>query len=69
VRTPAPLSCLTCRQRVVDRRGCCPRCYQRHRLAVADGETTWQALEAAGLVLPPQPKGKVWGNGSGFAAK
>jgi hypothetical protein len=63
VRAPAPLSCMTCRQRAACFRGVCPRCYRRYRHAVVGGKTTWQALEAAGLVLPPQPKGKAWSNG------
>jgi hypothetical protein len=54
-----PVSCLTCRERVARTRGVCPRCYTRHKLAVARGETTWAALEAAGLVLPAQP-GRGW---------
>jgi hypothetical protein len=56
----APLSCLTCRERVAYRRGVCPRCYSRHKLAVAGGKATWAALEAAGLVLSAHQHGKVW---------
>jgi hypothetical protein len=47
-----PLGCLTCRQRVATSRGCCERCYGRHRLAVAQGRATWADLEARGLVAP-----------------
>jgi hypothetical protein len=61
VTTPfAPLSCLTCRRRVIHIRGLCPACYTRHRAAVRAGKTTWAALEAAGLALPAQPVGKAW---------
>ena len=56
----APLSCLACRERLAHLRGVCPRCYTRHKNAVARGETTWAALEAAGLVLPAQPAGCAW---------
>ena len=41
-------------------RGCCERCYGRHRRAVARGKKTWAELEAAGLTLPVQPPGKGW---------
>jgi hypothetical protein len=30
----------------------CAACYQRHRTAVAPGETTWTKLERADLTLP-----------------
>jgi hypothetical protein len=53
-----PVVCLTCRKRVCVARGVCERCYGRHRLAVRSGKTTWAELEAAGLVLPAQPRGK-----------
>jgi hypothetical protein len=39
-----------------------PRCYSRHKNAVAGGKTTWAALEAAGQMLPALPPGKVWRN-------
>jgi len=57
-----PLCCLACRERVAHLRGVCPRCYSRHKSAVAGGKTTWAALEAAGQVLPAQPPGKAWRN-------
>jgi hypothetical protein len=56
----APLSCLACRERLARTRGNCPRCYSRHKKAVAQGKTTWAALEAAGLVLPARPLGDSW---------
>jgi hypothetical protein len=55
-----PLYCLTCRARLARSRGNCPRCYTRHKKAVARGKTTWAALEAAGLVLPARPQGEGW---------
>ena len=55
-----PVVCLTCRKRVCVTRGCCERCYGRHRRAVARGKKTWAELEAAGLTLPVQPPGKGW---------
>ena len=55
-----PSSCLACRERVAHLRGVCPRCYTRHKNAVARGETTWAALVAAGRALPAQPAGRGW---------
>jgi hypothetical protein len=55
-----PLSCLTCRQRAANRRGCCPTCYRRHRAAVDAGKTTWAAIVAAGLALPAKGIGSAW---------
>jgi hypothetical protein len=40
--------CLTCRRRAARSRGCCRTCYNRHLLAVARGETTWEDLEQQG---------------------
>ena len=61
--TPAaPAFCLTCHERATQMCGVCPGCYRRHRMVVADGKTTWAALEAAGQVLPAQPPGKAWRN-------
>ena len=57
---PNPVGCLACHERVARTRGCCTRCYTRHKKAVRVGETTWAALEAAGLVLPAQPVSSVW---------
>ena len=47
-----PAACVTCHERIAYKRGCCLRCYQRHRNEVATGETTWAKLERRGLVLP-----------------
>ena len=55
-----PVGCLTCHERVARLRGICTRCHTRHRKAVRVGNTTWAALEAAGLVLPAQPVGAGW---------
>lgn len=33
-------------------RGVCAACYGSHRIAVGRGETTWDELAKAGLVLP-----------------
>jgi hypothetical protein len=52
--------CLTCRERAAATRGCCNRCYERHRSAVRAGKTTWAALEAEGLALPAVPRGRAW---------
>jgi hypothetical protein len=54
------LACRTCHERIGYRRGVCDRCLCRHRQAVRDGLTTWQALVQAGLVLPPQRRGERW---------
>src|SRR4051794_1070648 len=43
--------CLSCRERLPRSRGLCPTCYDRSGRAVRAGETTWSALEAAGLAL------------------
>jgi hypothetical protein len=55
-----PTRCMTCQERVVYRRGCCVRCFGRHRTAIAKGKTTWAKLERRGLVLPAQPRGSAW---------
>ena len=60
VTTTAPTPCLACRERLAYLRGVCPRCYSRHKNAVKAGQMTWAALVAAGLVLEPQPVGRVW---------
>jgi len=60
VNARAPLSCLACRERLAHLRGVCPRCYTRHKNAVARGETTWAALVAAGAVLPARSAGWAW---------
>jgi hypothetical protein len=39
-------------------RGVCMACYTSHRRAVEAKETTWEQLEAAGLVLPVGAKVK-----------
>ncbi len=44
--------CRTCRQQPARTRGACRRCYLAHKLSVHRGDTTWRALEAAGLTLP-----------------
>lgn len=45
--------CCTCKiRRLLYRRGCCFRDYNVHTTAVHRGDTTWQALEAAGLIAP-----------------
>jgi hypothetical protein len=54
------IACLTCRERVAYRRGCCKRCYQRHGAQVRAGQTTWAALEAEGRALPAAPVGRAW---------
>jgi hypothetical protein len=54
------ISCLTCRQRVAVCRGCCPTCYDRHRIAVAAGKTTWAELVRRGLAVPAHPVGHAW---------
>ena len=54
-----PVACLTCRERIAYKRGCCLRCYTRHRNDVANGKTTWAKLERRGLVLPARRSG--WG--------
>ena len=33
-------------------RGVCATCYASHRRAVAAGESTWELIEQAGLILP-----------------
>jgi hypothetical protein len=58
--SPGPISCLTCRQRVAIRRGCCHICYGRHQKAVAAGKTTWAELVRRGLAVPAQPVGSAW---------
>jgi hypothetical protein len=64
VTTPTgPLSCLACRERVPRTRGLCERCHGRARKAIARGETTWAALEARGLALPPEKRGDSWMRG------
>ena len=55
-----PVGCLACQERVARTRGCCTRCYSRHKNAVTRGKTTWAALVAAGLALPAQPVGRAW---------
>jgi hypothetical protein len=54
------ISCLTCRQRVAICRGCCQTCYDRHRIAVAAGKTTWAELVRRGLAVPAHPLGHAW---------
>jgi hypothetical protein len=54
------IHCLTCRERAAVRRGLCLRCLPRHRKAVTTGQASWEGLEAAGLVAPPQPAGQAW---------
>jgi hypothetical protein len=54
------IACLTCRERVAYRRGCCKRCYQRHGAQVRAGLTTWAALVAAGRALAARPAGEGW---------
>ena len=56
----ALLCCLTCRERLAQLRGVCPRCYKRHFKAVRTGQTTWAALLAAGAILPAQSAGWAW---------
>ena len=56
----APLSCLACRERLALARGLCPACYGRLSKAVRAGQTTWEALAAAGQALPAQQPGKGW---------
>lgn len=43
-------NCLTpgCKKKGDHSRGNCADCYERYRLAVKNGETTWQALEEQG---------------------
>ena len=65
MNTAAPLCCLACRERAAHLRRVCDRCYSRHRLAVARGETTWARLVAQGRALPAQPtdrarRGTFW---------
>ena len=55
-----PLHCLTCRERIAVKRGCCIRCIMRHRGAVAKGKTTWAELEERSLILPAQATGAAW---------
>ena len=57
---PQPVACLTCHERIAYKRGCCMRCYHRHRNDVATGETTWAKLERRRLALPAQAKGSGW---------
>jgi len=52
--------CLTCRQHLAHTRGCCPKCYRRHGAAVRARQTTWSALEVAGLALPARPAPAGW---------
>jgi hypothetical protein len=54
--------CLTCRKHIAVHRGCCATCYKRHGNAVRAGQTTWEALEAAGRALPAQSRRKGWPN-------
>jgi hypothetical protein len=42
-----PISCLTCR-------------YDRHRIAVATGKTTWAELVRRWLAVPAHPVGHAW---------
>jgi hypothetical protein len=39
-------------------RGLCFRCYGRWRSEIKRGETSWAALEAAGLALPAQERAR-----------
>jgi hypothetical protein len=55
-----PLCCLSCRERAAHVRGCCDRCYSRHKQAVARGLATWAGLVKAGLALEAQPAGLAW---------
>jgi hypothetical protein len=50
----APLFCLACRERLALARGLCLACYGRLSKAVRAGQTTWEALAAAGQALPAQ---------------
>jgi hypothetical protein len=59
--------CLACKERAAICRGCCIRCHGRHRKAVQRGQTTWAALEIAGLSAPAQRPGATWMQG--FATK
>jgi hypothetical protein len=54
------LACLTCKERVVYRRGNCMRCHGRHALAVRSGKATWAELEEKGLALPAKGRGHNW---------
>jgi hypothetical protein len=56
----APLTCLSCRERLAHTRGLCPSCYTTLGKAVRAGKTTWAALVSAGLALPAQPVGEGW---------
>jgi hypothetical protein len=53
-----------CRRRVRLTRGLCPAHYGQAARRVAEGEATWQQLEAAGLCLParrtPWRDGRKW---------
>jgi hypothetical protein len=54
------ISCLTCHHYAARTRGCCERCYYRHRQAVNAGQTTWPDLESRRLVAPARPRGHAW---------
>ncbi len=49
--------CLGCK-RLAHSRGLCRVCYDRLRLVVKSGQTTWVQLEAEGKSRPPNPEGK-----------
>ena len=51
-----PAQCLACDTPAVVR-GLCMRCYRRYSQRIHKGRTTWDRLEAEGLVLPDMRKG------------
>lgn len=53
-QTPAP-KCIVCDNDAATR-GVCTGCYGTFQGLVKKGETTWEALETAGLVLPSKRK-------------
>jgi hypothetical protein len=55
-----PIGCLTCRERIAWRRGCCTACYDRHGRAVRQGKTIWADLETRGLAAPAQLLDRKW---------
>lgn len=53
---PGSLACMTCRKRKRRARAICNECYKKHAKRIKAGETTWDAVVAAGLCLAAQPR-------------
>jgi hypothetical protein len=54
---PGDRPCLKCHLRKQSSRGNCDFCYERNRLRVFAGDTTWEELERQGLALPLTERG------------